>query len=489
MNAFLLDSTVADLDRFAWEAICNWSNDPSINPVIAGIDYAELTRFCLWDKVARSIRAQNPDRFAFEQARLKPPANSIQPHPNRLKFGLKQALSRFSAWKDIRSLTAKDYLYVPCWHPTLQSVVRSLSESVAVVTPQASHFSQFPNIHSVRLPLSSDRPNLSQVELLHHSILTGLKQQGIELIQRDVIELRSQIIQLLLRTEQIEAELSMLRPKAILLFADNHFPVQSYVLVGRKLGIPTIMTQHGLDCEQYCLEEAYADYISVWGTSRLQRYQTRSTWQPIQLQVNGNPDYDCFTPPTQIDRSGSYWLWATRPHAPEKCYLPSRYPQEGIEILNALLGALSRSPKARLVIKPHPLDDVKLYQSTINQHSTRDRVVISSDAVRSLIPAARVVISEDSTVGLEAMFFGKIVVHAHFAASDPVMPFVKYQAALPGYSAEMLQTTLEMLDQFSEVQEKQLLAGQAQLIQDFVGHCDGQAQKRVTTMVRKILEQ
>lgn len=489
MNSFLLDSTVADLDRFSWDAVCNWSNNTSINPVIAGIDYGELTRCFLWDKVARSIRAQNPERFAFEQARLKPVADPIQPHPNRLKFRLKQALSRLAAWQDIRSLPTKNGLYIPCWHPTLQTVVRSLAESFIVVAPQGSHFSQLPSIYAIRLPLSSDLPNLSQVEVLHHGIITGLKQHGIELIQHDVIVLRSQIAQLLLRTEQIETELSLLRPRAILLFADNHFPVQSYVLVGRKLGIPTIMTQHGLDCERYCLEEAYADYISVWGASRLQRYQTRSTWQPIQLQVNGNPEYDGFTPPTQIDRSGSYWLWATRPHAPEKCYLPSRYPQEGIEILNALLMALSRLPNARLVIKPHPLDDVKLYQSTIDQHSIRHRVLISSDTVRSLIPSASVVISEDSTVGLEAMFFGKIVVHAHFANSEPVMPFVKYHAALPGYNPEMLRTTLENLDRLTETQAKQLFAGQSQLIQDFAGDCDSQAQKRVTTMIRKILEQ
>ncbi|MBD1856057.1 MULTISPECIES: hypothetical protein [Leptolyngbya] len=489
MNFSLLDSTVADRDRFFWEAVCNWSNDTSVNPVIAGIDYSELTRCFLWDKVARSIRAQHPERFAFEQVRLKPVADPIQPHPNRLKFGCKQALSRFAAWQDIRSLPTKNSLYVPCWHPTLHTVVRSLAESFTVVTPQASHFSQLPTIHPIRLPLSADSPNLSQVESLHHGIITGLKQQGIELIQHDVIELRSQIAQLLLRTEQIEAELSLLRPKAILLFADNHFPVQSYVLVGRKLGIPTIMTQHGLDCEQYCLEEAYADYISVWGVSRLQRYQTRSSGQPIQLQVNGNPDYDGLTPPTQMDRSGSYWLWATRPHAPEKCYLPSRHPQEGIEILNALLMALSRLPNARLVIKPHPLDDVTLYQSTIDQHSARHRVLMSSDSVRSLLPEASVVISEDSTVGLEAMFFGKIVVHAHFAASEPVMPFVKYQAALPGYTAEMLRTTLENLEQVTEAQAKQLFAGQCRLIQDFAGDCDGQALKRVTAMIQRILEQ
>lgn len=486
MSPQLLDSIVTDLDRFAWDAICNWSNQTSMNPVIDQIDYAELTRCFLWDKVARSIRARNPEMFAFEQSRLKPVAHPIAPHPNRLKFWFKRSLSLLKTWQAVRSLPAAKVLYVPCEHPTLQTIVRSLSESFTVVAPQGS-FDQVPKLQSIHSPLGSD--SLLPVESLHSGILAGLKQQGIELIETDAIVLRDQIARLVLRTQQIETELSMLRPKAILLFADNHFPVQSYVFVARKLGIPTIMTQHGLDCEHYCLEEAYADYISVWGTARSKRYQTQSTRHPVQLRVNGNPEYDSLSLPNQIDRSGSYWLWATRPHAPEKCYSPSRSPQEGIQILEALLAMLAYSPKARLVIKPHPLDDVKLYQSSIEQSGMRDRVSISSDAVRSLISDASVVISEDSTVGLEAMFFGKLVIHAHFAASDPVMPFVQYEAALPGYNAELLRSAFECIETLSQAQQNQLLAGQRRFIEDFAGLCDGQAHQRVTKMIREILEQ
>ncbi|NJR49035.1 MAG: hypothetical protein HC780_05125 [Leptolyngbyaceae cyanobacterium CSU_1_3] len=482
--------SVSDLDRLAWSAICNWPNHTAVETVYDEIDYAELTRCFLWDKVARSIRRQAyPQQFEFEQTLLNRRSQiaPATPHPNRLKFWLKRSLRLFSTWQDVRSLPAGKLLYVPCPHPTLQTAVSTIAPLVTVITPQGG-FKQISGIQTIRLPLLSDSPNLAQVKSLHQGIVAGLKELGIELIEQDAIVLHHQITQLLLRTQQIKSELSILRPDAILLFADNHFPVQSYVLVARKKGIPTIMSQHGLDCEHYCLGEAYADVISVWGKSRLQRYQDQSTWQPAKIQVNGNPEYDHLTLPTQLDRSGDYWLWATRPHRPEKCYIPSRNSQEGIQILEALLAALARSPSSHLVIKPHPLDDLELYQSYIQGHSACDRVVLSSEPVRSLFPEARVVISEDSTIGLEAMFFGKIVIHAHFAASEPVMPFVSYNAAFPGYSSKMLQMALEEVEQLSEAQQHQLFAGQRRFLEDYAGVCDGQAQARVAALIQGVLE-
>ncbi|MBW4538638.1 MAG: hypothetical protein KME43_05760 [Myxacorys chilensis ATA2-1-KO14] len=484
----LTSQSAAALDRFAWNAICNWSKHTSVVTIYNGIDYAELTRCFLWDKVARAIRQQtNSDQFEFD--RVLPPT-PLTPHPNRLKFWLKRSLKLLQMWQDVRSLQSSQVLYVPCAHPTLQSVVKVIaqSESITVVAPQGA-FDSALNIQTIRPPLLLDLPNLAHVEALHQGILEGLGALGVELLEPDVIVLRHQIAQLLLRTEQIETELSILRPNAILVFADNHFPVQSYVFVARKYAIPSIMLQHGLDCEQHCLDEAYADVISVWGDARLQRYQQDSTWQPSRLQANGNPEYDGLMFPNQLDRGGEYWLWTTRPHCPEKCYIPSRTPQEGIQILQALLTALEQSPTAHLVIKPHPLDDIALYQTYINAHPLSDRVTLSTGLVRSLIPNASVVISEDSTVGLEAMFFGKVVIHAHFAVSDPVLPFVKYNAALPGFSPETLQTSLQQIEQLSEKQQQDLLEGQRQFLQQYAGVCDGKAQERVTSMIQTILEQ
>lgn len=477
--------TVDDLDSFCWQAICDWSTAADVQTVYAGIDYAELTRCLLWDKVARAIRRQtDPQQFEFEQAWLSRRSlpEPLTPYPNQLKFWIKRSRSLLQTWQDVRSLQSAP-VYVPCAHPTLRSVVEAIAESIPVVAPQGTFNSS--NVQTIRLPLLG-QPNLDRATSLHQGILTGLQKLGVELLETDAIVLHHQIVELLLRTQQIETELSILRPKAILVFADNHVPVQSYVLVARKLGIRSIMLQHGLDCEHYCLDAAYADVISVWGEARQRRYQQQSSWQPSRLQANGNPDFDRLTLPDRFDCTGEYWLWTTRPHAPQKCYIPSRTPQEGIQILQALLGALKQS-SARLIVKPHPLDDVALYQTYIDEHDFGDRVTFSTQPVRSLLPDARVVISEDSTVGLEAMFFGKAIVHAHFAHSEPVMPFVQYDAALPGRSPEQLQASLRQIELLTEQQQQSLFAGQRRFLQAYAGECDGKALSRVLSMIRAVL--
>lgn len=479
----LTAASQTDLDRFAWEAICNWSRHTRTNFLINGIDYAELSRCFLWDKVARAIRKQtNSKQFQFEQALLdrRCAPKPLSSHPNRLKFWLKRSQRKLQTWQDARSIQHDRFLYVPCFHPTLRTIVSNAAQLMPVVAPLGA-FSES-HLKTIRPPLSHDRSPLKKVHALCQSILEGLQALGVELLEADTIVLQHQMTQLLLRTQQIETELSMLRPAAILLFADNHFPAQSYVLVARKLGIPTIMLQHGLDCEHFCLDQAYADVISVWGTARLQRYQQNSTWQPNQVQVNGNPEYDQFTLPNQLHLEGKYWLWATRPHCPEKCLSPSRTPQEGTEILAALVTALERLSQACLVIKPHPLDDLDLYRPYLS-----DRVSLTSEPIQSLFPDASVVISEDSTAGLEAMFFGKLLIHAHFAPSYPVIPYTQYNAALPGFSSEMLQKSLEKVGHLTEEEQNLFFAGQQLFLQDYAGVWHGKAREQVLSMIQSVL--
>jgi UDP-N-acetylglucosamine 2-epimerase len=479
---------MSELDRAAWEAICHWQDHVQIQTVRAGIDYAQLIRYSLWDKVSRAIRKKHdPIAFEFEADLLDPNWGMLQQNSlNPLKQEAKRIQQLIHAVQDglaIRSRKSPT-LYVPCEHSALRRTVQDIAHSVVTVVPYWAYEHQN-NLSRFRPPLSKTRSTFAL--RLHQAVLEGLRAFEITLLDLDIERLKRQIVQVVTHIEQVKFELKALRPDVILLFADNHYPVQTYVFVAQQMQIPVIMQQHGLDCEQYCLEEAYAPIISVWGKARCDRYCQNSTWQPQTLQINGNPEFDTLRAPEKLDLNGDYWLWVTRPHRPEKCFSPSRSPREGIEILAALLQALMRSPSARLVIKPHPLDHPDLYQTYVNESNVRDRVEITTAPAQSLLSDASLVISEDSTVGLEAMFFGKVVVHAHFAASLPVLPFVKYEAALPGYSAEMLVSALEK--QLSETEQQSMWSGQQRFIQDYAGLCDGQSHQRMVRLIQQVLQQ
>lgn len=500
---FCNEVSIEELDNFAWQAICDWPTYADIDVMHEGLDNSHLTRYFLWDKVGRAIRKKYfPNNFKFEETLLDRThgiINSLPPQPafNFVK-ATKQTIRSINQWRSYESRRIHAYLhqfpilFVPVIPLQLfKNTLIALQSQMTLVT--TSRFNdggiEYDDINTywIKTPPLKSKPNFVYAERLHTGILRGLHRMGVDLLDGDVQVLWNQIIDQMSHIKQIEAELAMIRPHAILVYADNHNPVQEYVLVARREGIPSIMLQHGLDCERYYLNEAYASAIAVWGETRLQRYQQNSSWQPNLIQVTGNPEFDRLHLPERIDMDGDYWLWLTRPHTPSKCYLPSRHCYEGVDILKALLVALKNSPSSRLKIKPHPCDYKDLYQELVDSYKLGDRVELTNASVQSLMPRASIVISEDSTTGLEAMFFGKVIIHAHFADSPPVMPFVNYGAALPGFSPEEIWNSLQRGQQLTTIEQNNLLQGQINFLRNYSGPCDGNSLQRFSSFISSVL--
>jgi hypothetical protein len=89
---------------------------------------------------------------------------------------------------------------------------------------------------------------------------------------------------------------------------------------------------------------------------------------------------------------------------------------------------------------------------------------------------------------MEAMFWGKPLLHAHFARSAPTMPFVDFGAAFPGFSPAQLASSLDHAARLTRAERDDLLAGQTAFLADFAGPCDGQASRRVVEFITDILD-
>lgn len=503
----LTELSVDELDLYAWEAICNWPEYTDVQIMKDELNYAELTRYFLWDKVGRAIRREiDSEGVAFEANMLdqnaEPKTTREQHHTlswiKEVKTPIRSAicwgrdtLNDLGIYLELRwqaYLKKAQILYVPYPSPRLENAVVTLAKSRFItLLDRNSQLDGYDRSYQTKMPQKIEQPDLMYTERLFQGILKGLRAQRIELLTSDSEHLRNQIVQQARQVNLAKAELCVFRPDGVLVHGDNHPPHQNYVLVARRDGVPSIMIQHGLDCERYYHDDAYASTIAVWGKARVQRYQQDSKRQPDFMNITGNPQYDHLSLPEKIDSGGKYWLWVTRPHMPDKCYAPSRRPQEGLDILEALLSALIAIPNARLVIKPHPYDYANLYQDYIARSEVADRVKILNTDVQTLIPGTKTVISEDSTAGMEAMFGGKVVVHVHFAESSPTMPFVEYMAALPAFSAEMLQESLRHAECLTPGECNRMIEGQREFITDHAGPCDGEAAQRVISFISDVL--
>jgi hypothetical protein len=186
------------------------------------------------------------------------------------------------------------------------------------------------------------------------------------------------------------------------------------------------------------------------------------------------------------DSGGDYWLWLTRPHNPSRCKLASDDPSAGIQILNTLFTALRAQPNRQLRIKPHPNDYDWIYQQLISRNKLGDRVMIDRRPLQIVLPQASVVITEDTTAGMDAMFFRKPMVHVRFSDTAPVLPFVEYGAALPAFDSNELLASVAMVDSRGPNNRCQAMS---RFLLDHAGPCDGGAAQRLTELILDVANQ
>ena len=279
--------------------------------------------------------------------------------------------------------------------------------------------------------------------------------------------LKEQIEGTCLITNLAESELKKYKPDAIYLYSDNHPPFINYCLVSKKLGIPTFTYQHGLDCEHYFLDDCYADYVAVWSNKRKQDYIERSSFKPKSFEVVGKIGSSDIIKNHKLTQGKSI-LFVTRPHRPDKCYSPSRNHLEGLHILEAILEFMLKMVDVTLVIKPHPSDYVADYKTLLEERGMINRVLISDKKVMTLASKASVVITEDSTAGVEALQYDLPCVNAHLAKSEPVIPFVKYKSAFPGNSKEEIVDSLHKAFNLSLKERNNIKINQQLLVSHFI---------------------
>jgi UDP-N-acetylglucosamine 2-epimerase len=470
---------MTERDAAAWAAICRWPEAAGVPSHYEGVDMAQVSRFLLWDRVGRAVRraiggsvpADDHTRREDVPATREPAAVDRLPAPlRRMRAALARSLAR----------KGRAVLYCPfagSRHARLIDALVEHASTLAIALPQNDVWRWPGALPFASRDLESSAEDNAFADNLVAGIVKGLAAHDVALDPRDAESLVPQVAEQCRTVREARASLEHLRPNGLLVPGDNHSPFMEWVLVARDMGIPVILSQHGMDCEHHCLSEAYASHIACWGEGRRERYKRESTYQPT-MAITGNPFYDALVDARDSACEVNTWLWVTRPHTTEKCFLASRHPDEGVQILDALLDALEERQDARLLIKPHSFDDSERYVSRIQDRGLEVRAEIVNLSVVQLVAEASVVITEDSTAGMDAMLLGRPLVHAHFAQCPPVMSFVASGAALPGFTPEELRRSVVQAERIQRSARTAMLDAQQQYLDVFAGPRDGGASRR-----------
>ncbi|WP_250434144.1 capsular polysaccharide export protein, LipB/KpsS family [Hanstruepera flava] len=440
-----------DLDKQAYDIVCNWYKYTGFNPVYNGIDYSHIIRFYLWDKVGRALRIKHGIDYGEVEFYRK----EYKSYPQYYT----PVISKGSFKKSF--LSRNKIVFIPFQSHYTQKIIHELqlTKGVKVISKVSGGILSKKNI------IKPKKYNFDSVwnDTLYNQLIRGLNEQGLCLIPEDVLLLKEQISGVVAMTSLAIAELKDNKPHAVFVHSDNHPPFINYVLAARKLGIPTFTYQHGLDCEYYYYDDCFADFIGVWSNHRKKMYELNSVMQPKSFKVCGNIFLS--KQPECKEVGLNKILFITRPHKSLKCYSPSRSHKEGLNILNVILEYLRENKHIELVIKPHPMDLVSLYDDAIEQSGLHERVKIKESILSELLCESTVVVTEDSTAGVEAMRFGIPVIHANLSEVEPLLPLVDGQSALKGFSEVELLQNLETAFNLGSHEKKMMYLRQKEMVE------------------------
>ncbi|MDH5763285.1 MAG: hypothetical protein OEZ51_09895 [Nitrospinota bacterium] len=203
------------------------------------------------------------------------------------------------------------------------------------------------------------------------------------------------------------------------------------ILSARKLNIPAVclVDLFGLWEVEWIKNPQYADKVCVL-SEYVKNIFTNAGRNPDDIIITGNPAFDRLAQQSLLKKSRELrvqrnWkdskviLWCSQPE-------PQAHPLTGNpgdpelprKIENILIDLLPRHPQWRLVLRPHPNDNVQF-------HNLPERVEVSSsqDDLEILLHAMDCIVTMTSTVGLQGAMLGKPFLTIEMSVCTPYAPY------------------------------------------------------------------
>lgn len=291
----------------------------------------------------------------------------------------------------------------------------------------------------------------------------------------------------------------------IILLHDDilEFP-RTVVRIGKLLGIPSLVILHGiLAGRKHTHNNPLADKTAVWGDICVDTMTERYGTSRDMLAVTGNPRFDVLSQGVKIDKNSLYQkigintnkgliIYTTQPHVG---LTANDSPLEKEILLREVINAMKEFPDKQLVIKLHPSESQKVYESmTIDRYRSilnemnSDAILLERINLYELISICELVIILNSTVGLEAMILEKPVIAINLTNQPDTVPYAESGAAIGVHKAEDIVPVIKKALYDIQVR-KELESNRKKFVHDYAYIQDGQASKRVADLIIQMIEE
>jgi hypothetical protein len=283
--------------------------------------------------------------------------------------------------------------------------------------------------------------------------------------------------------EAVAAWMDALSPDLVVVGNDRWWVGQAFVLIAQARGIRTLCVQDGVASAVPEWFWISADHIAVSGPFLGALLTARGT-PADRCHMVGQPRYDEFARPTAsreelrrafgLAHDGFCVLFATQ---------PTQHPRYVTDVVTAILGV----PSVRLLLRPHP--SLPSSATPRVKNSDRERIVVVAEPpIADLLEACDLLVTQHSTVAIEAVLRNRAVITADFTGMPPVVNYAAVGLSTHATTKEELRELIAAhAGRQSPGPHRRLGPDALQALEAFVGPCDGGAARRAAQLIRRLL--
>lgn len=264
------------------------------------------------------------------------------------------------------------------------------------------------------------------------------------------------------------------------------------IVLGLRLAkVPSLVLQHGILAESNGHNVLLADRFAAWGEASVDWY-VRAGNSFDKLAITGNPRFDILEKwkpklskgelcrQLNLDESKGIILFAT-----QQINKFSSFWTDDLFLVMAdrLLEAMREFPDKQLIIKIDPYEDTRPYKSLISMWPDNNVIAIRDFDIYTLIFHSELIITQDSTVVLEAIIFDKPAITFNLTKREDRVPFAKEKVAIAVYRSEDLSLAIKKA-LFDQDTIQNLKSARESFIKKYAYKIDGKARERIKNLIK-----
>jgi len=294
-----------------------------------------------------------------------------------------------------------------------------------------------------------------------------------------------QIPQALREIFSAEQFLKEISPKIILSSSDAHRISRMIILLAKKKGIKTFVIQHGASVWEYAYIPVTADKIFVWGEESKKWFIDRGT-PTNKLIITGCPRYD------SLKFEGEKYIKEFKRFSrnlPNICLFTNPIDlSTNRRILKAFL-SLPKKLFKKIFVKIHPSENKNFYEKLISSNLKENQVkILHSVGISKELEPGDIAIVGNSTIGIEAIAQGLILVNLELKGFPNPIPYSKYDAGLIADEHSLRDAIKSaLLIRASQERYSEYIHNCEVFLKNYLYTLDGKATTRITDFIEQNL--